>query len=365
MAGARSTQRRWSSSACRVASKGNGRPGRAEARLLCVTRFARIPLHGALAGGHKGGLLHWQVGATPLDHVGSGSDALPGLPASSAAWPAPRLAGLPPALSCPAPTGLPSPLPPNGDHCRREVSADSPEARLPLHGPNVWPPERLMPGFRSATADYFSAVTSLGFRLLRLLAASLNLPPDHFDRMFDPPMVFLRPLRYSGEVSRPGDGVFGAGAHSDYVSASRAAAGAAGAREGRSRGPRRQHAPHAAGSTVTVAPAMLQGLDTNMQLAANAAPPSHHPLRRACSPSWRRTASRGCRCTWAARGSTCHRRRAASSATSETCSSGEPPAEPLRSRCIRFTGRARASLPQSAWSALAGPHPAQGRPQLC
>jgi hypothetical protein len=31
-------------------------------------------------------------------------------------------------------------------------------------------------------------------------------------------MVFLRPLRYGKEVSKPADGVFGAGAHTDYVS---------------------------------------------------------------------------------------------------------------------------------------------------
>ncbi|GIL87645.1 hypothetical protein Vretimale_14674 [Volvox reticuliferus] len=34
--------------------------------------------------------------------------------------------------------------------------------------------------------------------------------------MFDRPMVTLRPLHYSGEVSDPGAGVFGAGAHTDY-----------------------------------------------------------------------------------------------------------------------------------------------------
>ena len=112
----------------------------------------------------------------------------------------------------------------------REVPAGSPEAELPLHGPNVWPPEALVPGFHAATEAYFSELSALGFRLLWLLAESLGLPPDYFDSKFDRPMVFLRPLRYSAEVSRPGDGVFGAGAHTDYVSGGGARQGGARAR---------------------------------------------------------------------------------------------------------------------------------------
>jgi len=53
-------------------------------------------------------------------------------------------------------------------------------------------------------------------RLLTLIARSLELPPDHFDSHFDPPMAFLRPLRYSRNLSKPTEGVFGAGAHTDY-----------------------------------------------------------------------------------------------------------------------------------------------------
>lgn len=33
----------------------------------------------------------------------------------------------------------------------REVAADSPEAQLPLHGPNQWPAEELLPGYRATT----------------------------------------------------------------------------------------------------------------------------------------------------------------------------------------------------------------------
>lgn len=105
-----------------------------------------------------------------------------------------------------------------GYYIGREVPLDSPEADLPLHGPNVWPPAAKLPGFRPAAEAYMASLTALGRRLVALLALSLGLPRGHFDGAFDRPMVFLRPLRYSGEASRPEDGVFGAGAHSDYVS---------------------------------------------------------------------------------------------------------------------------------------------------
>lgn len=103
-----------------------------------------------------------------------------------------------------------------GFYFGREVSRDSPEASKPLHGPNQWPEEHLVPGLKATYTAYFEALRALGMRLLRLIALSLGLPPHYFDAQFDPPMVMLRPLHYSGTVSAPDDGVFGAGAHTDY-----------------------------------------------------------------------------------------------------------------------------------------------------
>eukprot|EP00878_Enallax_costatus_P011506 GHUV01012012.1.p1 GENE.GHUV01012012.1~~GHUV01012012.1.p1 ORF type:complete len:265 (+),score=49.98 GHUV01012012.1:753-1547(+) len=87
-----------------------------------------------------------------------------------------------------------------GFYFGREVSPDSPEGKLPLHGPNQWPPEDLLPGFRQTITDYFQALTNLGMRMLRLLALSLGLPAEYFDEYFTSPMVALRPLHYSAEV---------------------------------------------------------------------------------------------------------------------------------------------------------------------
>jgi len=46
----------------------------------------------------------------------------------------------------------------------REVSADSPEARKPLHGPNQWPDAAALPGFRPTMEAYLAACTELGHR---------------------------------------------------------------------------------------------------------------------------------------------------------------------------------------------------------
>lgn len=52
--------------------------------------------------------------------------------------------------------------------------------------------------------------------MLRVLALSLGLDPAHFTPFFTHPMVVLRPLHYDATVSQPGEGLFGAGAHTDY-----------------------------------------------------------------------------------------------------------------------------------------------------
>lgn len=53
-------------------------------------------------------------------------------------------------------------------------------------------------------------------RLLDALSDSLAMDRAFFRGKFDEPMLFLRPLRYSPEPSVPADGVYGAGAHTDY-----------------------------------------------------------------------------------------------------------------------------------------------------
>ena len=60
-------------------------------------------------------------------------------------------------------------------------------------------------------------LTRLGYRLLPLIARSLNLHQDYFLPFFsEAPMIFLRPLHYPPIPSSESKGIFAAGAHSDY-----------------------------------------------------------------------------------------------------------------------------------------------------
>lgn len=105
-----------------------------------------------------------------------------------------------------------------GYYIGRDVAPGSAEAALPLHGPNVWPPEETLPGFRAAAEAYYAAASALGHRLTRVVALALGLDAGFFETpgLFDRPMLFLRLLRYAPVVSDPAAGVFAAGAHSDY-----------------------------------------------------------------------------------------------------------------------------------------------------
>jgi len=49
---------------------------------------------------------------------------------------------------------------------------------LPLHGPNQWPAD--CPWLRTASEAYFEQAQALGLRLLKVCAASLDMPEDHF-----------------------------------------------------------------------------------------------------------------------------------------------------------------------------------------
>ncbi|KAG6557973.1 hypothetical protein Mapa_000152 [Marchantia paleacea] len=96
-----------------------------------------------------------------------------------------------------------------------DVPEDHPMASKPLHGPNQWPSE-VLPGWRSAMEKYYFELLKLGHRVASLIALALELRPDFFEKMFTVPMVAMRPLHYAAVHSKPEEGIFGAGAHSDY-----------------------------------------------------------------------------------------------------------------------------------------------------
>lgn len=65
---------------------------------------------------------------------------------------------------------------------------------------------------------YNRQVLMVGKRIVKLLALALNLEMNFFEKpgFLDSPMAYIRLLHYSAEVSIPEQGIYGAGAHSDY-----------------------------------------------------------------------------------------------------------------------------------------------------
>jgi len=100
----------------------------------------------------------------------------------------------------------------------RDRGLDDPlvKAGTPNHGPNQWPGETLVPGFRRACERYAQALEALGRHLMGLVALGLNLPRDTFDPWLAEPMPVLRLLHYPPQASSRLEGQIGSGAHTDW-----------------------------------------------------------------------------------------------------------------------------------------------------
>ncbi|PUZ37975.1 hypothetical protein GQ55_9G159600 [Panicum hallii var. hallii] len=76
---------------------------------------------------------------------------------------------------------------------------------------NKWPED--LPGFREALEEYMNALEELAFKLLELLARSLNLRPDRLHGFFEHPTTFFR-LNHYPPCPSP-DLALGVGRHKD------------------------------------------------------------------------------------------------------------------------------------------------------
>ena len=128
-----------------------------------------------------------------------------------------------------------------------ELPVDHPDvvSGKPLHGPNQWPP---LPGFRKTLMAYYHAVSSVGYKMLRLFALSLDLDEAFFLPFHDNPMITWRIMRYF-----PGDyakGQHGTAPHSDFGTLTLLAQDDLGGLEIYSRDGEWIQAPHIAGSFV-------------------------------------------------------------------------------------------------------------------
>ncbi|KAF3624879.1 putative protein phosphatase 1 regulatory subunit pprA-like [Capsicum annuum] len=99
-----------------------------------------------------------------------------------------------------------------------EVPEDDPESQKPFYGSNVWPAAGTLPGWRETMQKYHQEALEVVKGVSRLIALALDLDVDFFDQpeLLGRPIATLRLLHYEGKLSDPSNGIFGAGAHSDY-----------------------------------------------------------------------------------------------------------------------------------------------------
>ncbi|KOS36725.1 hypothetical protein ACN38_g12514 [Penicillium nordicum] len=85
-------------------------------------------------------------------------------------------------------------------------------------GPNQWPDETAIPGFRQSFDTYLSEVSSLAELFPGLIAEALDLPPTTFDQVFDNPQQHkLKLIKYPPPLGASNEepGFQGVGPHKD------------------------------------------------------------------------------------------------------------------------------------------------------
>lgn len=99
----------------------------------------------------------------------------------------------------------------------REREPDNPsiKAERRFHGPNQWPSESILPGFRENMLAYYAAIETLGYKMLPLYARALDLPADYFDPFFSDPMWTTRNAFYPGNPKAV-ENQFGLSPHRDH-----------------------------------------------------------------------------------------------------------------------------------------------------
>jgi isopenicillin N synthase-like dioxygenase len=86
-------------------------------------------------------------------------------------------------------------------------------AGVPLHGPNLFPAEPA--GLRDAVVEYMAAVTTVGHRILALMAQALGLEPSWFARhLTTDPVVLFRLFHYPPLPEAAAQ--WSVGEHTDY-----------------------------------------------------------------------------------------------------------------------------------------------------
>ena len=94
----------------------------------------------------------------------------------------------------------------------RAAISDPDPYYMALVGPNQWPPEAALPGFRKTVVDYFSRLSALSRQILRMMSVALDLDELYIEQLFgENPSPYLKLIRYPKTLER-GQGV---GVHKD------------------------------------------------------------------------------------------------------------------------------------------------------
>ncbi|KAI7843361.1 hypothetical protein COHA_003057 [Chlorella ohadii] len=94
-----------------------------------------------------------------------------------------------------------------------ERAAGDPRPPSPMHGPNQWPPEALLPGWRAEAEAAFSRLLGVARLMMRALALALRQPEAFFTDKCNDPVAQLVLFRYP--PTGGGDAERGCGAHTD------------------------------------------------------------------------------------------------------------------------------------------------------
>ena len=93
----------------------------------------------------------------------------------------------------------------------RPVVSDPDPWFLALEGPNQWPPDSALPGFRETVSGFMQQLSAVSRILLRIMSLSLGLDQRHIEKVFgENPSPYAKLIRYPGA-----DGQQGVGVHKD------------------------------------------------------------------------------------------------------------------------------------------------------
>ncbi|CAG8518524.1 18062_t:CDS:2 [Racocetra fulgida] len=90
-----------------------------------------------------------------------------------------------------------------------------------LKGPNQWPDEKYIPGFKETLLEYIKRMSDFSLEFMQLIASSLSLPPDSLNKFLDPydkQMNRLKIVKYPSlnTLTLGSDGIVqGVGPHKD------------------------------------------------------------------------------------------------------------------------------------------------------